>query len=422
MKKTYAEWVNWLESRNVMPQVRPGLEHTQSALKEAGLLERAQPQKVIHIAGTNGKGTTAKTLEQLLLSQNKKVGLYTSPHLVDTTERICINGTPISHSQFVSLCEKYSSLIEKWNLSHFESLTLFSAALFFSLDPVDYAIYEIGLGGTWDATNAIPHATSIIVTLGFDHQHILGNTLREIAENKFGIIQNKNQVFHIPYDTDITAQLQQKITTTNSTSTCVQAPAVEIQKTSRLPIYQIQYESTLYPLALPGLRAAQNMWLAVNVFSALGFCKIDGLKKLAKIAWPARMTELPLATRCPVYLSGDHNLQGLDSLKEILQNTNYNRLKIVFGLSKNRVHEDFISSLESLQKMDLILTKPKFNGIEPQNSSYPYFEKATDALNFALDRAQPEDVVVVTGSLYLCGDILKQANEVHIESAACKHP
>jgi dihydrofolate synthase/folylpolyglutamate synthase len=405
-----------------MPQVRPGLEHTEGALKEAGLLDRVQPQKVIHIAGTNGKGTTAKTLEQLLLSQNKKVGLYTSPHLVDTTERICINGAPISHAQFVSLCEDYFPLIEKWNLSHFESLTLFSAALFFAVDPVEYAIYEIGLGGTWDATNAIPHETSIIVTLGFDHQHILGNTLREIADNKFGIIQKQNKVFHVPYDDEITAQLEEKIKTTQSSRTCIAVPEVEIQKTTTLPIYQIEYQKNLYPLALPGLRAAQNMWLAVNIFAALGFSKIEGLKKLSQIAWPARMTELPVPTRCPVYLSGDHNLQGLESLKEILQNSSYKRLQIVFGLSKNRVHEDFITSLEGIPNMDLILTKPKFNGIEPQNAKHPYFEKALDALNFALNRAHPKDLIVVTGSLYLCGDILKQANEVHTENVACKHP
>ena len=422
MSKTYSEWVHWLESRNVMPQVRPGLEHTECALTEAGLLDRVQPQKVIHVAGTNGKGTTAKTLEQLLLSQNKKVGLYTSPHLVDTTERICINGAPISHAQFVSLCEKYFPLIEKWNLSHFESLTLFSAALFFDLDPVDYAIYEIGLGGTWDATNAIPHGTSIIVTLGFDHQHILGNTLREIADNKFGIIQKQNKVFHVPYDAETTAQLEQKIIATQSARNCVATPVVEIKKTAGLPLYEIEYQKTLYPLALPGLRAAQNMWLAVNVFAALGFSKIEGLKKLSQIVWPARMTTLPVPTRCPVYLSGDHNLQGLESLKEILQNTNYNRLKIVFGLSKNRVHEDFIKSLESIPNMDLILTKPKFNGIEPQTAKHPYFDKAVDALNFALSRAQSEDLIVVTGSLYLCGDILKQANEVNTENVACKHP
>ncbi len=422
MNKTYAEWVHWLESRNVMPQVRPGLEHTECALKEAGLLQRVQPQKVIHIAGTNGKGTTAKTLEQLLLSQNKTVGLYTSPHLVDTTERICVNGTPISHAQFVSLCEAYYFLIEKWNLSHFESLTLFSAAVFFELDPVEYSIYEIGLGGTWDATNAIPHATSIIVTLGFDHQHILGNTLREIAENKFGIIQKQNQVFHVPYDNETTAQLEQKIKATSSSRTCVTAPKVEIQKTAGLPLYHIQYQNKFYQLALPGLRAAQNMWLAVNVFAAFGFSKIEGLKKLSQIVWPARMTALPVHTRCPVYLSGDHNLQGLESLKEILQNTKYNRLKVVFGISKNRMHQDFISSIELIPNVDLILTKPKFNGIEPQNTIHPYFEKPVEALNFALSTATVDDVIVVTGSLYLCGDILKQASEVRTENVACISP
>jgi len=259
MKKSYSQWVHWLESRNIMPQIRPGTEHTREALKEAGLLEHVQPQKVIHVAGTNGKGTTAKTLEHLLLSQNKTVGLYTSPHLVDTTERIRVNGQQIHQEQFVKLCEQYKPLIEKWNLSHFESLTLFSADLFFKTAPVDFAIYEIGLGGTWDATNVIPHATSIIVTLGFDHQHILGNTLSEIADNKFGIIQNNNRVFHIPYDSNISQQLQKKIQETHSTVTCIQPPEVVVQHTTSLPTYNIQHEQVLYPLSLPGLRAAHNM-------------------------------------------------------------------------------------------------------------------------------------------------------------------
>lgn len=420
MKKNYEQWVHWLETRNIMPQVRPGLAHTQAALNEAGLLPLVSPHKVIHIAGTNGKGTTAKTLEQLLLSQNKKVGLYTSPHLVDTTERIRISGESISQTQFVKLCEEYQPLIEKWNLSHFESLTLFSAALFFLKDPVDFAIYEIGLGGTWDATNVIPHATSVIVTLGFDHQHILGNTLLEIADNKFGIIQNNNRVFHRPYDKDISQLLKQKVNSTKSLSTCVSSPHVEIDTAGVVPVYSIVDNNEKFPVALPGVRSAENMWLALHVFESLGFSKKDGLKQLKHIQWPARMTPLPINTACPVFLSGDHNLQGLESLKEILKNFKYNNLTVVFGLSKNRVHEDFLKSLAQIPNAEIILTKPKFNGVEPENSQHPYFPNVVEAVNFALRTCEPQDLVVVTGSLYLCGELLKQANEVHAESDACR--
>lgn len=407
MSRTYAQWISWLEARNIMPQIRPGLKHTESALKEAGILDQVSPPKVIHIAGTNGKGTTAKTLEQLLLSQGLKVGLYTSPHLIDTTERIRIHGKPISQELLVEYCEKYISLIEKWNLSHFESLTLFSAALFFIDDPVDYAIYEIGLGGTWDATNVIPHQTSVITTLGFDHQHILGDTLREIADNKFGIIKNQNTVFHLPYDDAIEEQLQDKISSTKSTVFKIFPPEVVVQKTQTLPTYLIKHQDQLYPLSLPGARAAQNMWLALQVFKFLGFSLQNGLENLREITWPARMTLWDQPTPCPVFLSGDHNLQGIESLKEIIKDMNYDRIKILFGLSKNRIHRDFIKSLQQIPRMDLYLTKPFFGGVEPEQSEIPYIENPISALKSVLDQAQASDVVVVTGSLYLCGDILK---------------
>lgn len=407
MKKTYSEWIVWLEERSIMPQIRPGLKHTQAALTESGILEKVNPQKVIHIAGTNGKGTTAKTLEQLLLSQGQSVGLYTSPHLLETTERIRINGEMISKELFVQMCEKFEPLIEKWNLSHFESLTLFSASLFFESAVVDYAIYEIGLGGTWDATNVILHHTSVIATLGFDHQHILGDTLSEIAENKFGIIKKNNHVIHLPYPDDIEAQLKDKIEATGSTSQKVLPPEVVIEKSSHLPIYSIKHKDKTYPLSLPGPRAAQNMELALQVFSYLGFSYEQGLPVLASIEWPARMTPWPDKTHCPVYLSGDHNLQGVESLKDILKNTSYRQIFLLFGLSKNRIHKDFIKALKEIPRSQIFLTKPQFNGVQPEKGSLPFYEKPIEGLHAILKIAQPEDLVVVTGSLYLCGDLLK---------------
>jgi dihydrofolate synthase / folylpolyglutamate synthase len=411
MNEKYLQWIEWLEARSIMPQIRPGLKHTESALKEAGILEKVQSQKVVHIAGTNGKGTTAKTLEHLLLSQGVKVGLYTSPHLVDTTERIRIGGRNILQEDLIAYCERYEDLIYKWNLSHFESLTLFSASLFFIDDPVDYAIYEIGLGGTWDATNVIPHQTSVITTLGFDHQHILGETLPEIADNKFGIIKSRNKVFHLPYEPVIESQLQAKAVATNSSLTKVTPAEVVLHKTTSLPDYFIKYNETLYPLSLPGPRAAQNMWLAVQVFESLGFDKIQGLQNLNSIEWPARMTLLSNKTRCPVYLSGDHNLQGIESLKEILKQSNHKQIKILFGLSKNRIHRDFLKSLNEIPQAEIFLTKPSFGGVEPESSSLPYNPDPVKALHSILSAAKSEDMVIVTGSLYLCGDILRASEE-----------
>ncbi len=405
--KTYNEWIEWLEKRSIMPQIRPGLMHTENALHQAEILPRVSPDKVIHIAGTNGKGTTAKTLEQLLLKQGYSVGLYTSPHLVDTNERICLNGKNISHEQMIAYFEKYQPLIEKWNLSHFETLTLFSAALFFVDSPVDYAIYEIGLGGTWDATNIIPHSTSVITTLGFDHQHILGDTLSEIADNKFGIIQKNNHVLHFPYDEDIELQLAEKLNAKDATSACILPPEVVTENGNPLPQYFIKHQQKIYLLSLPGTRAAHNMWMALHIFETLGHTLEEGLPRLKDIEWPARMTQLAQITPCPVYLSGDHNIQGLESAQEIILGASYNRIKILFGLSKNRVHKDFLKILEKIPRADIFLTQPRFGGVEPIKGTYPYTSDPCTALRDILQTVQPNDMVLVTGSLYLCGDILK---------------
>lgn len=396
-----------------MPEKGPSLQPIKEAFGETRLLELVRKDRVIHIAGTNGKGTTAKTLQRLLSAQGLKVGLYTSPHLVDTTERIVVNDSAIAPSKLVSLMEKYYDVILKHNLSHFETLTLFAVDYFFNDQNVDWAVFEIGLGGTWDATNAIPHSTAVITALGLDHQHILGDTIEEIAKNKFGIIHEENEVFHLPFPKHSLAELAQSIVIKQKAREWTVAPpkfTVSSSQTQKLPIYTLQTPWGDTELSLPGARAAENMWLALNVFSALGFSAKEGLKTLSQIHWPARMTPLPIKANAPVYLSGDHNIQGIESLIEILSQTHYEKLFVVLGLSKNRAHAPFVEKLTSLPRMRLILTSPTFRGVTPEDPSlsiYPFFSEPKTALEFALKEVQHGDLVVVTGSLYLCGDILR---------------
>lgn len=405
---TYREAVTWLETRNPMPLLRPGIEKTRAALREAGLLERVEPQKVIHVAGTNGKGTTAKTLEQLLLSAGQSVGLYTSPHLVETTERLRINGQDLSQDEFAQLTNRYHDLIEKHDLSHFEALTLFAADLFFKSHQPTWAIFEIGLGGTWDATNVIPHHTSVITPLGMDHMHILGNTLEEIASNKFGIIQKGNLVFRAGFDESIEPLFSQVMGHQGAHDHRVEPARFEIEKGSPLPRYILKTPWGDTALSLPGSRAANNMLLALNVFAGLGFDPKQHLATLSKILWPARMTPLKGLAPCPVYLSGDHNVQGIKSVIEILKDCDYENLYVILGVSKNRILKDFITPLEELRQCEVILTKPQFQGVEPETSTHPFFASPLAALEWTKSKAQPRDLIVITGSLYLCGDFLKQ--------------
>lgn len=410
---TYTQWLSWLEERSPMPEVGPSLQPIQQALNESGLLKKINPNKIIHIAGTNGKGTTAKTLQKLLSDQNLRVGLYTSPHLVDTCERIRINETLIPQNTLVECLKKYYPLILKYNLSHFESLTLISVAHFFEHSPVDWAIFEIGLGGTWDATNAIPHSTSIITALGFDHQHILGHTLKEIAANKFGIIQANNNVSAWSYeDNQANTLLKDICKKQNAKLQIVHPPDFSLETSNVIPSTLLKTPWGEAKLSLPGSRAAQNMWMALNVFQQLGFAPQRGLKTLESIHWPARMTRFEKPTLCPVYLSGDHNLQGIDSLLDILKFAKYKTLHFILGLSKNRSHTEFLEKLKAVPRASITLTCPNFRGVEPESKEFPFYKDPIIALQETLKYCAHDDLIVITGSLYLCGDILRGQDRV----------
>ena len=139
--------------------------------------------KYIHIAGTNGKGSTAKTISEILISSRYKTGLYTSPHLIKINERIQINSLPITDKQLKSLDKKYSGISKKYKLTYFEYITAL-AFIYFVRNKVDVAVLETGLGGRLDATNIVTPLVSVITSIDFDHTEILGNTLKKIAFEK----------------------------------------------------------------------------------------------------------------------------------------------------------------------------------------------------------------------------------------------
>jgi dihydrofolate synthase / folylpolyglutamate synthase len=405
----YEEWCRWLETRNPSPLIAPGLERMTEALEHCGLLPQFTEAHVIHIAGTNGKGTTARTLEHLLLAASESVGLYTSPHLVTTAERIRANGHMISEKDFSSLCEKHLSTIEKFNLSHFESLTLIACDYFLNIQNTKWMIFEIGLGGTWDATNAIPHSTSVLTTIGMDHMHILGNTLEEIASNKFGIIHDKNTVIARPFSERLQPLLEKKVKDKNATLISVKDISFRVCA-DLVPRYMLQLNDSEIEIHLPGKRAVENISLAVTTFEQLGF-SLDAMKTLCDISWPARMTPLSVPeSPCPIYLSGDHNIQGIESLIEILQKSTYETITLILGLSKNRSHREFIEKLSTLRNSTLLLTKPEFQGVLPSPEETTLFiEDQQEALQQAYMGKTAKDLVVITGSLYLCGDYLRRA-------------
>ena len=193
---TYQETIQYLfNSTPVFEHVgaaayKPGLYNTHELDQHFGHPHTAY--KTIHIAGTNGKGSCSHTLAAILQEAGYKVGLYTSPHLVDFRERIRVNGHPISEQRVIDFVEQERTFFEPLNPSFFE-LTTAIALLYFKEQQVDVAIIEVGLGGRLDCTNIITPVLSLITNISFDHTQFLGNTLEQIAAEKAGIIKQ-----HVP--------------------------------------------------------------------------------------------------------------------------------------------------------------------------------------------------------------------------------
>lgn len=410
---TFNSTVAALEALSIMPKTMPGLEKLKQALQHKTWFKNLSPEKIITVAGTNGKGTTCAALQTLLLSAGKKVGLYTSPHLISTTERIRINGKPITEAQFIELYRENQPLISQYELTHFESLTLMASDYFFAKNSLDYAIFEVGLGGTYDATNVFPNRYSIITALAMDHQNILGNTVLEIAKNKFGIIKPNSKVFHHQLPAEVIALFSQVLTETNSQAIPAIMGSVTCEKSNE-PCWYLKTPWGKTTINLPGQRACDNIMTALTVFEELGFEPQDHLHSLKNIQWQGRMQKIKWpGIEAPVYLSGDHNIQGVQSLSNILQYFEWNELHLVVGIGQDKAADEMLRILLALPRVKLNLTKTPFKGLSvmdyPEELRLKSEHQNDDVIELLNSlKVAKNDLVVVTGSLYLVGQVLSE--------------
>lgn len=426
MNKKYLQYIEFIESRGIMPSKPPGLEVMKRGLKEIGFYHwdwfkknEDDPSKITIVAGTNGKGSVCAMLDALLGTAGERVGLYTSPHLIETTERIRIAGDDVSTDLFCDAFEAIQSKCNISDLSHFEILTLMAIWCFCSgekVTPVDRVILEVGLGGTWDATNAVPHGLCIITTLGMDHQDMLGSTLLEIASNKFGVVAPNSTVVYSPFPNTEVAGLAQQVSQVTA-SQWVPAESFELQS-ERGPIEPIFWIDTKWGrvrLPLPGKRAGINAATALTAFEQCGYDPTRFLHALERVRWRGRMEKLfyPEAS-CPVYISGDHNVQGIESLIELLEMYRREKTYFVFGVSIDKQAELMLERLVQVPNSQLVFTVSPFKG-KPWSEYAPLIEKwnalgdrdPIQALRLAAHRATANDCIVITGSLYLVGAFLK---------------
>ncbi|MDR2780987.1 MAG: hypothetical protein LBB21_00805 [Holosporaceae bacterium] len=378
---------------------------------------KIDPKKVIIISGTNGKGTTCATLQTLLIESGRCVGFFSSPHLMKINERIKFNDENISDEDFCKIFKKIHKKVENFNLSYFEYLTLMACYYFFEVKKVDYAIFEVGLGGIFDATNVIPHDISVITRLGMDHEAVLGNNLLDIAKNKFGIISDNNIVFHTKFDNDKVKNLAKEVAEEHK------AKFIEAYKYECLATVAEQYDYPdffintshgIFRMSLQGKRAAENMSLAITIYDCLIGDVLNVIHAVGKVNWPGRMEKIEYKNR-DIFLSGDHNPQGIKSLLEILRYYNYDRVHFVIGVCSDKNHRLMLEALSTVGgcgRSVIYLTETPVKTtplkdydksfLESANFSSPDQIKALDA---AISNAKNEDLIIVTGSLYLVGKI-----------------
>ena len=281
--------------------------------------------KTIHVAGTNGKGSTSHLLASILQESGLKIGLYTSPHLKDFTERVRINGKPIRKNCVINFIKRNKEFLEKQNLSFFE-MTVGLAFDNFARKKVDIAIIEVGLGGRLDSTNILTPLISVITNIGFDHTQFLGNTLKEIAFEKAGIIKPKVPVVIGEKQEEIVSVFN-KIAIKNDADIYY---ASELIKTNYKTDLKGAYQKNNIKTAVQTIKLLQRQGFTIskeNIHSGLAnVVKNTNLKG----RWQT------LASKPKVICDTAHNTEGLTYVLEQLTNEKYNTLHIVLGVVNDK--------------------------------------------------------------------------------------
>lgn len=375
--------------------------------------------KTIHVAGTNGKGSTSHTLAALLQCAGYKVGLYTSPHLVDFNERIKVNGKPIPHQYVIDFVERERSFFEPLYPSFFE-LTTALAFKYFAEEHVDIAVIEVGLGGRLDCTNIITPLLSIITNISFDHTGFLGDTLAKIAGEKAGIIKPGIPVVIGEHTPETRPVFEAKATELHAPIFFAQDNQLvtpELLEAFQLKGYcQERNLNTILNSLIPLAEAMQKAGMDTERLSpclteALGnVCSLTGLMGRWQV-----IQDKPL-TICDT----GHNLAGWEYLAKQIAATGKGRTtRIVFGMVDDKdidgvlrlIPKDAIFYLTQAEThraipVEKLQSFAQQHGIE--GTTYPTVQQA---YHQALKDASPEDFIFVGGSSYVVADFLTKINE-----------
>jgi len=405
------------------------LENITVLSERLGRPERAYPSA--HIAGTNGKGSTAAFLESILRCSGFKTGLNTSPHLEKINERLRVNGEEISDEAFAEIFTRIQALNEELlaagklraHPTYFECVTAM-AFEYFARERVDFGVIEVGLGGRLDATNILTPVVSVITRVDFDHENFLGHSLAEIAGEKAGILKQRVPLV-------LAEQRPEALEVIRTRAAALGCPVMETQKAFRIDNEWMEggcsravvtesetgWSLQLSP-RLPGKFQIQN---SLNALTAARYLQKRGYKisdeaiarGIAEAVWPGRLEKLQ--SEPDMYLDGAHNPSAARELAAfVAQNLGGRKLWLIFGALRDKAVDEIAGVLFPLAS-EVIFTQPsttraisvaQLAEITSHHAShFAVIVEPEVALEDALQHAAARDAIIVAGSLYLVGQL-----------------
>ena len=429
----YEEALAFLKSREQF-HVKVGTRNIRLLATALGHPERQFPSVVV--AGTNGKGSTVAILDSILRAHGLRVGRFTSPHLVSISERVLVNGQQLPDDEFAGLIGDIAGaaehLLPDQQPSFFETITG-AAFLAFARHEVDVAVFEVGMGGRWDATTATDAPLGLVTRIALDHERYLGRTVREIAGEKGAVARPGGELLIAPQDAEAAAVLE---ASARDRAACPRHVANEteseftIQRTGAAGVLstpEATYDDLWLPL--PGKHQLDNLALAIRgaerLFRREGLGTLDPVRVrqgVSAVRWPGRLEWLPAnGARPRLLLDAAHNPSGAERLGEYLESLERNGQRVlVFGASRDKRVEEMLAPLaphfqrvlltaaatrRALPITDLAGSAERvFSG---NGTRAEAVEQVPEALAEAFRLAGQSGEVVIAGSIFLLGDALR---------------
>jgi dihydrofolate synthase / folylpolyglutamate synthase len=425
MIRTYNEAVEWIHGR-LKFGIKPGLERMEWMMERLGHPERRM--KAIHVAGTNGKGSTVCYLRNILQEAGYSVGTFTSPYVEQFNERISVNGVPISDEEIVELVNVIKPLVEEVEQTElgapteFEVITAMAMYYFGKMNIQDVVIFETGLGGRFDSTNVIYPLISVITNIGFDHTHILGDTLREIAFEKAGIIKAGVPVITAVEQEEALQVIFEKAKAVKAKAYVLGSDFIikdheAIENGEQFSVDTLFSKYQDLTISMIGSHQVKNAALAVMAADYLRvyysfIIEEEALRSgLEKAQWIGRFEKV--SDKPTIIIDGAHNEEGIKSLVDTIKAHYANKkIHVIFSALRDKPLEKMIQPLADIAA-SITFTSFDFPRAAKAEEMYEKCEHKNKAFNEDWKQVVSEkkkeianeDVLLITGSLYFISEV-----------------